>query len=113
MAVAADFTAAACVAAACMPDAFTEGLEGFMAAAVAMPDVYTHRIRSLVDPSPVVPAILSPVSPVMVGDIAGVGWLWCRRCGSSRSPTVRMAIWQPCYYDAYGQYICPQYPYQY
>jgi hypothetical protein len=41
----ADFTGAASVAAACMPDASTAALEGFMAAAVAMQDVYARRIR--------------------------------------------------------------------
>jgi hypothetical protein len=45
VAVAADFTGAASVAAACMPDASTAALEGFMAAAVAMLDVYTPHIR--------------------------------------------------------------------
>jgi hypothetical protein len=44
VAVAADFTGAASVAAACMPDAFTAAPEGFMAA-VAMRDVYTPHIR--------------------------------------------------------------------
>ena len=42
---AADFTVADSVAAACMPDASTAALEGFMAAAVAMLDVYTPHIR--------------------------------------------------------------------
>jgi hypothetical protein len=43
--VAADFTGAASVGAACMPDAYTAAPEGSMAAAVAMRDVYTPHIR--------------------------------------------------------------------
>jgi hypothetical protein len=45
VAVVADFTVAATVAAACMPDASTAALEDIMAAAVAMRDVYTRHIR--------------------------------------------------------------------
>jgi hypothetical protein len=37
--------AAASVVAACMPDAFTAALEGFMEAAVAMRDVHTPPTR--------------------------------------------------------------------
>jgi hypothetical protein len=44
VAVAADFTAVACVAAACTPDA-SAALEDFTAGAVAMRDVYTPHIR--------------------------------------------------------------------